>query len=297
VVCTETADSEGGMWPLDALASSGDLVRALLADTAADTPVEETVYKGRPAWKATLRLTLPPGPEDEGTTHTVTESLVVDQETHLVMSMSLDGDDGTLWEIRLSNLRVDEPVERSLFTIGFPQGRQVHTTYAYSPSRYCSAAEAGIALGRPLLQPRWAPAGYGLADTLLYNSAAYETEIVTEGPWGNVTREVPSVPADYGKIAKTSLRRGFDTIGVITALMADATPGELDWDTTAFPTAQRTKLRGGYFSGREATTVFDLVPGQPTLFVTDGTIGVTVNGAVSRSELIQIAESLYEVGK
>jgi hypothetical protein len=246
-------------------------VQALLA--ADDPSVRETTYDGRPAWILAVQ-TVPNAivPEFSGDRLDVT----VDQASGMPVRVVETKKGSFLRELRIEGLEVNADVPPGTFDLAFPPGAEV--SRVDEGFRRVRLGEARAIVGYAPLVPRWLPTGYELAEVAV---ATEGQPTGTEG--GNpVSRNVVSL----------SYRRGFDQV-LVTTRSAQGGPWNDPLATgEGFVDApDRLVLGRGALAGGRAEVL--LAPrGIPHLWAQTDDLIVTVSGALSRSDLIRVAESL-----
>lgn len=257
--------------------SLGSVVRALLA---ADEPsVRETSYEGRPAWV----LATPVDRNRLSTYSADRMEVTVDSATGFPVRVveTLQGD--LVREIRLEGLELDPTLAADTFSVVFPPGMEV--TPLDQGFRRVSIADAAATVGYQPPLPTVVPDGFELA-------------LVTVAERGMGTGKEGMNPPAAG-VVSTSYRRGFDALLVSSRLAGDDV--ELWSDPLAagegfVDRPESVTLQAGAFAGRRAEVLIDPRAQMPHLWVTDGTLVVTVAGDLSRAELIAVAESLIAGG-
>ncbi|HEY1317178.1 MAG TPA: hypothetical protein VGF10_08180 [Gaiella sp.] len=251
----------------------GAYVRALLA--SGDPRVEEVVYEGRPAWRVEVD-TVPNAmvPALSGDRLEIT----VDRQSGIPVRVVESRAGAMLHELRIEQLKVDEPVEANAFTFSFPPGSEV--IRSDEGFRRVSLAAVTGTVGYTPLVPSAVPDGYELAEVAVATDA---------GPTGTEAGNPPS-----RKVVSLAYRRGLDRFVVTTRLAGSAAwsdplaSGEGYVDHPEHVTLETGVLR-------DAQVV--LSPhGVPHLWAVANGLVVTIAGDLSRAELVTLARSLRTAG-
>ncbi|HVF20549.1 MAG TPA: hypothetical protein VNA14_09930 [Mycobacteriales bacterium] len=272
----------------------GSTVRALLDDPAGMT-VESTTYDGRDAW--VLELDVEPNKIGGGADHL---AVTVDQESGYPVRVEETVAGAFFREVRLEKLAADTgDVQRSEFTLSFPDGVEV-SRFDEGWRRLASLDEVRSEVGYAPLVPRGdaLPEGFALQQISVADRAQ-GTGVEGLNP---PTREAVSL----------SFHRGLDQILVTTRLRGAIVDGRepgtepgkctecLGDSSWSDPLASGE----GFFDAPEPLAVSSgaLVgaPGQlligphtvPHVWVLGERLVVTVSGDATRSELVEILESL-----
>ena len=248
-----------GKWQVEAA-----WVRAALADGDLALPVASVSYEGRAAWKATIELGR----------YIVVEA-TVDRETGLVLSSRTTWKAGQsvvkgvpslrlVSDMKITDLKVDPPLDRTQFSLEFPPGAHVDQ---YPAQQTLTLDQLRAQLGRAPYVPAWVPPGYKLTATTTWSGP----------PW----------ILEY--------RRGLDTFVVVGSWyrndvgVLSLSPGALSPPIAA----QQTRLKTGPFAGSQALTFLGALTACPGLLVKSKTAGVVqLQGNLTRQESLQIANSL-----
>jgi hypothetical protein len=255
----------------------GAFVRALLA--ADDPAVVEAEYEGRPAWRLDVRAQVDKLVPDEFAVDRF--SIWVDQQTGLPVRVQEKQGERVLNELRIEQLAVDEPLGRRAFALRFPSGTEVMRSD--DGFRRVELGDVAAAVGYRPLVPAWLPEGFELAEVAVAPG--------TGVPTGTEAGNPPSTD-----VVSLAYRRGFERVLVTTRLRH--VPGFPDvWgDPLATGEGVRDRpepvgLRRGALSGVEANLL--IVPRNiPHLWALADELVVTVSGDLSRTELVDVAESL-----
>jgi hypothetical protein len=263
-------DVEGApMWILPA--EFGAFVRALLF--AEDSRVQEVVYDGRDAWR--LEVDAVPNaiaPEWTGDGFEIT----VDRETGIPVRVVELKAGAVLRELRIEQLAVDEDVRPSTFRLEFPADAEV---FRFDEGFRRVSLDAARALaGYAPLVPAWVPEEFEPAE-IAFARPGGPTGVEAGNPRGR-------------NVVSLSYRRGFDHVVVTTRLAGrgrwsdPVATGEGYRDDPELITIGRGALQG-------AQAELLIVPrGTPHVWALHDGLVVTVAGALSRDELVRIAESL-----
>jgi hypothetical protein len=270
------------------------LVRAALADSAPGIAVTSTTYAGRPAWEATIPVTVttpPPGDPAEASPVPASVHAIVDQQTGFAVVTQVTTPSLAI-EWRLGDLRIDEPLSSELFSTDPPRGENVRRENIYAGTfRLSTPAAAARTIGAPLPSAGWLPDGYR------------QTSVAAV--WNGTTSEING-KTTFGKgawTAEVAYRRGFDTI---TMWVLPGPPNGIFWATHFAPTEEirssdasvRTvTIADGLFAGATAHTALGSLQGIPWLAVSNDAYSVVITGEASRDELEAIAESLTVEGE
>ena len=297
--------SQGQSVPAD-YASLAASLRAELAATDPDTPVQETTYLGRPAWRATFIENQQWGMDQE---IPVRQRWVatVDQGTGLLMtvagSMQIKGEAGPFaLAMRVEQLELDPHLAPGWQRTPLPSEGRIQLI------------DEGTRFGRPdevaklswptlPLVPQWAPAGYRLTDA-------------ASAPFGGVGGD-PWTPAGDGRVVGRSgrfvlrrttaepggqtvlvrFRRGFGTF--VVEITPKAFGGGLSSYTAGDgrPGAKDVTLTNGALKGAQARTWISPYKGLgPTLVTFSDRSQIVIWGDLTRQELIEVANSLKVYG-
>jgi hypothetical protein len=297
-------------------------VRALLAETDPATPVSETTYLGRPAWRATLES---PGLPSPGM------SVVVDKATGLLLEIRQPaGMDGAFaWQVlRVTRFETDPPLHPGWQVVPLPKkptGDHTWIGFRDEGTRFGSP-EAVAKRSWPTLPliPTSVPDGYrraGVANAVWWEVREkhmnddpwkWKTEIVRRPgrkPGLSITKRLALGGCPQGVLVL--FRRGFQsfTVEISPRLPGEPGLGKLRWDESV--TAKDTVLTGGYLKGARARTwissatlpVTHLYPNSmsiaeqgPTLLAYSDRSLIAIYGDLTRQELIDVANSLQVYG-
>ncbi|HTX70318.1 MAG TPA: hypothetical protein VMH50_14415 [Thermoleophilia bacterium] len=301
-----------------AMASS---VRAMLAEMDPRTPVDETTYLGRPAWRAAL-------PNSWGASLIVT----VDKATGLLVesreSVQATGGQRLLRVLRVATLQTDPQLPADwqvLPLLHHPTRRLMWNYFDDRGTRFGSPGAVATRAWPTLpLFPRSVPAGY--VRVALAN-AVYEDprpEHGEDNSWhwaSDIVRRPGRLPGlaferrlALKRCAQGVLilyRRGFDTFTIEITPRLPHKPGMGKLDEMASVTKQDTVLTGGYLKGTRARTWVAsaylpiahvwgdsmIVPFQgPTLLAYTDRSQIVIYGDLTRQELLDVADSLQVYG-
>lgn len=253
----------------------GALVRALVE--AQDPSVRETTYENRLAW--TVEADFEPNRLAEGSPDHI--EVTVDQETGFPVKVVETAEGQLVREVRLEGLEINPELPPDTFALALPDGAEVYEhELGFEEVRL---EEAAAVVGYTPVLPAWLPDGYELASVTVAREA-YPTG--KEG--GNPeSRNVVSV----------SYRRGFDVLVVSTR---EVGPRPADWSDPLslgegfIDRPEKVVLTAGEFEGTTAELMLD-PRGVPHLWTLNEHLVLTVSGALTRSELIRVAESVGPV--
>jgi hypothetical protein len=249
-------------------------VQALLA--ADDPSVREATYDGRPAWILAVD-TVPNAivPEFSGDRLEVT----VDRATGMPVRVLETKEGRFLRELRIEGLALNADLPPGTFDLAFPPGAEV--SRVDEGFRRVRLEDVQATVGYQPLVPQWLPEGFELAEVAV---APHGQPTGTEG--GNpISRNVVCL----------SYRRGFEQV-LVTTRAAEGGPWSdpLATGEGFVDTPEHVVLGGGgALAGRSADVI--VAPrGIPHLWAQTNGLIVTVSGALSRTDLIRVAESLDE---
>jgi hypothetical protein len=297
-------------------------VRAELAEADPDTPVTETTYLGRPAWRATLKG---PWPGDN-------LIVTVDKATGLLMATD-QPEGGPGGKVQTSSLRVTRLEIDPQLSAGWQIVPLLKRT---TPKlRWNYYRNEGTRFGTPqevakrswptlLLIPQWAPAGYRLTDVAnaVYwdlrpghlESMDWHWRVVNVPPRGRlpgtgISRRIGLDKLQQGVLVR--FRRGFGTFVVEISPRLPGEPGMGKLTRDDRLTAEDVTLTGGYLKGARARTwissaafPFSHIRGDsmstsddgPTLLTYDDRSMITIYGDLTRQDLIDVANSFKAYG-
>lgn len=251
----------------------GAFVRAVLV--AEDPRVREVVYEGRAAWA----LDVDAVPNAIVPEHTADRfEITVDRATGMPVRVVERKAGALLRELRIEQLAVDEPVGPDTFRLELPAG--VLTYRDDDGFRRVQRGDIRTSVGYTPLVPAWVPEGYGLAEVAVAERG---------GPTGTEGGNPPS-----RMVTSLSYRRGFDQLVVTTRLAgADDWSDPLATGEGYVDDPEKLTIRRGALRGASAELV--VVPrGIPHVWALGDDLVVTVAGALSRDELVRVAESLEQ---
>ncbi len=262
----------------------GTYVRGILDEGAPGFSVADVTYQGRAAWQLTGPA---PEPQPAATTQPSAPSnlqdlaIVIDKQTGIPVRLA-SSHDGILTRVeRLENLVFNAPKAEGLFTQSPPAGAV--TTTIDSGYRPGSLGWATRKMDYSPLIPTLLPAGYHLAAVVCQ----------AKKPWSSNTGS--QVSADRG--LTLVYRRGFDTFVVATHALGDQvrTWGGADgiMSVGADGSSESITLTAGQLAGSTAQ-VSVTYEKPPMLIVNTGEREFLVDGDLTRSELLQVANSLTE---
>jgi hypothetical protein len=236
------------------------IVRSLLA--ARDPHVEPVTRDGRAAWR--VMLTVEPDPRlFEADRVAVT----VDRQTGMPLRVVWAGRGKIRAWMRVENLRVDPRLPAGEFELPLPAGEVLNQDLGY---RRVSLAGIRAIVGYEPFVPRRLPGGYRSAEV----GAARKVSPAAGGG---------SPPSDAVEV---SFRRGLQQFVVGSQARRDRVH-----DPLGGPAGERLTLHGGALDGATAEVVIDPRV-VPHLWVATPTLLVFVAGDLTRTELIDVAESV-----
>ena len=298
-------------------------VRALLAEMDPKTPVEETVYLGRPAWRATLLSSFPGAP---GTIVTV------DRATGLLLETRKSGkdQDGKPWldVLRVTQFETNPQLKSGWQAVPLLKspGKSLKWNYIYDNGTRFGSVGAVADRAWPTLPliPTWTPEGYSRAAlaNAVYEDSRQGHDEDNSWHWGSdIVRRPGRLPGlaitkrlALKRCAQGVLimyRRGFDNFTIEITPRKPDDPGMGKLDQGENMTMQDTVLTGGYLKGSRARTWLSSamlpvehvwgdsmeVPYQgPTLLTYSDRSQVVIYGDLTRQELIEVADSLSVYG-
>ena len=258
--------------PLQGIDFSGTARAAQAVDAAT---LETSSFRGRPVWviSVSTRAAVDPSlPYDEVSLTTI------DQETCLPMRFQLFMDGNLSFEYSWTNVRIDEPLPDTAFTFAPPEGADV--VRADRGFRRLPLDRIAEVTERPVVLPRWLPAGYVRKWTATARKSTTDN---------GVTTGTDVVAVQYV--------RGFDLLTVTTRSVAD--PASAAWDDPfsedlawAGRLREDVPLKAGSFGGVSAAIVMGPRINVAHLWAVKDGIMLTVAGSVSAEELVRIAESI-----
>lgn len=253
----------------------GSVVRAFV-DSGADAPVLSTVVDGRKAWQVVVPVqpNKLAGPGRSGDRLEV----VVDQASGFPLRVTETLAGRFLYELRLSELVVDAPVDPSAFALTLPVGPKVgHFDYGF---RAVPLDQVAAVVGYQPLLPADVPAGYRVAEI----TVARQSQATGSEGLDPPSRNVVSV----------AYRRGFDLIVVTTRSTGADRSAWYDPMGTGEGVAdqpERFTVTKGALAGAAAELV--VTPGgTPHVWAINDHLVVTVSGDAGRDELTRMLASL-----
>jgi hypothetical protein len=272
-------------------------LRARLAEEDPDSPVTETTYLGRPAWSADLKERLS---GRDGKEYETQWRVVVDKATGLLMRSDYGGGSSTsklsFWVTRIE---LDPKLPRNWQRIseaGLPRiGIEDGGTRFGTPQSVAKRTWPTL-----VLVPQRVPEGYRLTDVAstsfdgMQRSKKVGSRLVylSYHPrkylrvWTGIDGSVQRVMLRY--------RRGFSsfTIDIRPNGSRLPIPGP-----NRIQDATDVRLSAGYLSGRTASTSIAPNFGKgPTLIVKSDRSTITINGDLTRNEMIALANSMKAYG-
>ncbi|MBI4933208.1 MAG: SBBP repeat-containing protein, partial [Actinobacteria bacterium] len=272
-------------------------LRARLAEEDPDSPVIETTYLGRPAWSADLKERLSGRDGKEYETHW---RVVVDKATGLLMRSDYGGGSSTsklsFWVTRIE---LDPELPRNWQRIseaGLPRvGIEDGGTRFGTPQSVAKRTWPTL-----VLVPQRIPQGYRLTDVASTNFDGMQRSrklgsrlvYLSYRPkkylriWTGVDESVQRVMLRY--------RRGFSTFTIDIRPNGSRLPIP---GPNRIQDATDVRLSAGYLSGRTASTSIAPNFGKgPTLIVKSDRSTITINGDLTRNEMIALANSMKAYG-
>jgi (2Fe-2S) ferredoxin len=312
-------ESESDYLRYEATAAS---VRAMLAELDPATPVEETTFLARPAWRASLPSVWNGSPE---------LTVIVDKETGLLMETRRSGTvkaGSYLDVLRITRFDPDPPLDAGWQTVPLltkPSGTDDWNSFRDIGTRFGGTKSVAERAWPTLpLLPQWAPEGYRLSAMA---NAVYEDMRPghdEENSWhwkAKIVRRPGKLPGlaiskrlALKRCAQGVLvlyRRGFGTFTVEVSPRIPGEPGMGTLPRESRQTMQETVLSGGYLKGARARTWISsaLLPVAhvwgdsmyvkeqgPTLLTYSDRSQVVIYGDLTRQELIDVANSLQVHG-
>jgi hypothetical protein len=258
--------------------------------------VAETTYEGRPA--LTLSVAIAPTPItglDMGAHLFDTVRIVVDRRTWLVVDRCelLRGE--VVYDTRLTDVHVNEPLGGTSLVPTLPAGTKVKTSH--DRFRHVSFAAAATAFATPALAPGRLPSGYSPFAAAVAPSSRFT--LWTQNGYR------PDYWPESHDITQLSYRSGLLHLMVTTRRQPAGTPAPDDDpqaadpfvtttpgdDTAATGALETVTLTGGAWQGVTAHLVMPLLDTPHLWAWHDGTL-VTVSGDLTRDELLSVADSL-----
>jgi hypothetical protein len=237
--------------------------------------IKEITYGGRPAWLLDTDIRVNLIVPELSPNHL---RVTVDQETGFPVRAVATHDGELVWETRIDDLRLNQPLTKEAFRLEFPPDAEVDRQDL--GFRRTSVDEVDRIVGYDPLVPSWLPAGYRAAEVTASRKGA---------PTG---AEGGNPPVD--DVVSMSFRRGLDQFIVTTRPVG---PDPSLWgDPLASGEGlrddpERVRLRSGALAGESAELLIDPLA-IPHVWVLTDQLVVTVSGDLTRAELIRVAESL-----
>jgi hypothetical protein len=280
-------ETNGPLGPPDAgTVPMVDIGLAIRALAASDTlRLDETVVDGRPAWTVTCTKSemagLPPSGED-WPVYTIT----VDKQTWLLLGVQIEQAGRVTYSVTWRNVRVNESLPEDAFTVTPPPG--VHIQSSAGGFRHVTLLEAAGTPGVTPLVPGFVPRGYELSGVAVAARAkliVYINDETDETIWGQ-------------HVFALHYRRGFDAVTVSTRTLrnrdytVDTDPCE-EFDQ-AWSKRARTEapITSGAFAGVTARILVASTTSAPHLWALKDGVLLTICGAATTDELLDMAESL-----
>jgi hypothetical protein len=298
--------------------AAANSVGALLTEADPKMPVSETSYLGRPAWQATL---IDP-------TMDRSQIVVVDKATGLLLASNsvrhgTKGDE-LIYCLRITRIDVDPslPAGWQVVPLLKKTTPRLRWNYFRDDGTRFGSPESVAARSWPTLPliPEWAPAGYKRTDvsTSVYedsrpshlgDNSRHYSNVLVRRPHGStpgvgISRRLALGRCDHA--VRALFRRGFDTFTVTVTprsgvrSVSDVTGrGWRDvvlTDGYLKGTAARTFISDSFvYQTREIS--FSTQDSQgPTLVAYDDRWRIMITGALTRQELIDVANSLKVYG-
>ena len=298
-------------------------VRALIAELDPDTPVDDTTYLDRPAWRATLSSAW------QGSPGVI---VTVDKATGLLLETRHSGPAFTgttfLKVLRVTRFETDPALDAGWQVVPLlkkPKGGR-DWNYVVDDGMRFGSPEAVAARAWPTLPviPEWVPPGYSRTD--MANAVYWDprAEHAEDNSWHwSVGRVRPPGRLAGLEITKrlalkrcaqgvlVLFRRGFQSFTVEISPRLPGDPGLGDLEPEGRVSAEDTVLTGGDLKGARARTwicsamlpVTHLTPDSmevslqgPTLLTYSDRSQVVIYGDLTRQELIDVANSLKIYG-
>jgi hypothetical protein len=290
-------------------ASLAASLRAELAATDPDTPVTETTYLDRPAWRARLTEIWPRDDFRKFDIY-VEWDVTVDKATGLLMAATYRMRSGAQvapvkLQTHVTSIELDPPLRTGWQLAPLPSTGTIPVidegTRFGTPEQVAKRAWPTL----PLV-PQWAPAGYRLSDVA---SASFGGSVggydIQWQPTGSghivgrsgrfVFKRVP-ISTSVGATVLERFRRGFGSFVVqiqpkgFGEQLDDISPRERAG-------AQDVTLTGGALKGLRARTWIMPYQGQgPTLVTFSDRSQIRIWGDLTRQELVEVANSLKVYG-
>jgi hypothetical protein len=183
-----------------------------------------------------------------------------------------------LRELRMEDIAVDTKLAPSTFALRFPLGADV--VRSDDGFRHVPLHTVAGTVGYAPLVPQWVPDGYRLVEVAVARAA---------GPTGKEAGNPPS-----RMVVSLSYRRGLDQFLVTTRLRDAGTWGDPLATGEGFVDRPETlRIDAGALRGARAELLID-PRGTPHVWTLTRDLVVTVNGDLTRAELVRITNSLRE---
>ena len=245
--------------------SLGSVVRVLLLQNA-DKPVEETVHRGRPAWR--LEVAVSP----LGEISPDRQEIIVDKATGFPLQVTETRRGRLVRRTSMSEIRVNGTPFTQLFD-PVPVGNAVRL-----PHDRVRLEEAPARLGYRPFVPEFVPSGFRRRQVSV---AEEDQSLFTDNPL-------------HRDLFQAAYRRGLDSF--VVSVMRTG-PDRSMWNDPVRDAFQgergltRVRLDGGAFDGVRAEVQVDPGSAPHIWWVTDDFV-VSVAGDLTREELVDIAQSL-----
>jgi hypothetical protein len=238
-------------------------------DDALQEAYVEVVYHGRAAWRLDV----------DGPVQFIADRLeiTIDRETGIPVQVVESRGGEVLSEHRVEQLAVDADYEPSAFRLAIPAGAEV--SRSDGGFRRVALEEVHAITGYQPIVPAWVPDGYELAEVAV----------------AEASDRAQAKNSRSHMVVSLSYRRAFDQFVVTTRLAGDGNwsdplaTGEGRHGSLDHP--ERLPIRQGAFRGISAELVITL-RGIPHVWAHGDDLVLTVAGALSRDELVRVAESL-----
>jgi hypothetical protein len=288
--------------PLGSFTALTGSVRFQLAEEDPEEPVTETTFLGRPAWRAVLHEHI--GGSENGPD--LEWRVTVDKATGLVLESVMgtmvvghSAQEQLTSVFRVTRFEVNPPLPSGWDSI--PEAGHSRIGIYDGGTRFGSPETLARRTPVPVLVPGWLPAGYAASDAATMDAGE---PTVSRGDKAKLIYLSRNDPRKYwwrmtaidtaSQQVAVRYRRGFSTFTVTTRPLKK---GERPYAKAAPPDAQAATLTRGYLAGLTALVSVDPFLGLgPTLALDSGGYRITVNGDLTRSELVAVAESLEERG-
>ena len=275
-------DGSAGQGLADAVLGADLVAEASALQAVGAAELSTTTYRGRPAWVVTCSALPAPSQPNISEEWPAAYTFTIDQSTCQLLRFQIL-QDGLLWaELRLERLRIDAPIDRSLFRLSPPPGARVKRVDAGFRRVSLGGIEAHA--GYAPLVPDLVPSGYSLARTAVAAQSTTDNHLIKGSD-----------------VVVLQYARGYDALTITTRRVADpayaATTDPIGYEPSWSELVRSTvKLTSGAFAGTTAEVM--IVPRSPTPHlwaVKDGLL-LTIAGGATQKELVAIAGSLAPYG-